>query len=259
MMVALGGFAASLPFLIVVLMVSGIPRVDSLFWFGAVGTSLLNILATWLSFKALSLEDASFLAPIAAFNPVVTSIVSMFTLREFPSLFGAVGIVSIGIGALLLGRTKQKKFHTSFINLFSNKSVQYMLVCYLIWSVTPSLEKTAVLHTSNGSPVLLALVSTTLLSLGIVPFVYRRRKELLSSLQGNFGWFGVLGILTVVGEVAVFTAFTLTNVAYVTAVFKTSMVFTVLFAGVFLRERGLASRLLATAFMLVGVVLLSLE
>ena len=180
MMVPLGGFVASLPILIAILIYTGIPRVDTLFWLGAAGSSLFNILAIWLAFKALSLEDISFLTPIAAFNPVVTSIISIFTLHEFPSLLGVVGIVSIGVGALLLGHTKKEKFHRSFVKLFRNKSVQYMLVCYLIWSITPTFEKTAILHTSNGSPVFFILVSTMLLILGIVPFVFRQKKRLLS-------------------------------------------------------------------------------
>lgn len=259
MVVALGGYVASLPFVAIVLLMTGVPQVDTIFWLSVVATSLLNIGATVLAFQALAWEDASFLAPIAAFNPVITTIISIFTLHEFPSPVGIVGIGCIGIGAVFLGQTKEQKLHVSLAKLFERKSVQYMLICYLIWSVTPTFEKTAILHTSSHSPLVLEFVSSFLVALGIVPFAMKQLdvgvKRAVVRATGRFVLIGVVGL---VGQIAAYTAFTMTHVGYATAIFKTSMLFTVLFAGLFLKERGLESRLVATVFMLVGVVLLSL-
>jgi uncharacterized membrane protein len=54
-----------------------------------------------------------------------------------------------------------------------------------------------------------------------------------------------------------FTAIALGLVGYVTALFKLSAIFTVLWAGLFLKEKSLHSRLLGVAIMVLGGTLVA--
>ncbi len=129
--VALGQMIAALPFQALIVFFWYRPMaLEPMFWVGMLGSGLLNIVTTILSFKTLIMEDISFLAPIAAFNPLLVTFVSSLTLKEYPSVTGIVGIVLIGLGASLLGREGKERPHVSLLRLFGRKSVRYMLVVY---------------------------------------------------------------------------------------------------------------------------------
>lgn len=94
-------------------------------------------------------------------------------------------------------------------------------------------------------------------SLGLLILIYLKKQQLTSPLITHWHVFLVTGILATVSVVAAFHAFLLTNVAYVTAIFKTNMFFTIILASIFLKEKTTQTRLGAALFMFLGVILLA--
>jgi uncharacterized membrane protein len=87
--------------LAVTLALIGWSSVDRLFLLRILASGILNLVATLASIRALQLADASVATPFLSFNPAFTLLLSVFTLREVPSVRGIVGVMLIVVGAYL--------------------------------------------------------------------------------------------------------------------------------------------------------------
>lgn len=236
-----------------------IPKIDKFFIFGTAVAALLNVLAGILSFRAIRIADISLIAPISAFNPVFTTIISLFTLREIPSLKGVIGILTIVLGAYLLNLGSLKKgILTPFKKLFSNPGVLLALICMFIWAITPIFEKTAIIHTQPRVPPFASLVANSFLILALLPIMLKKSKNPLGKIKINIKGYLLTGVLGGIAAAAAFNAFNLSQLGSVTAIFKLSMLFNVFWGYLFLGEKEIKSRLLGSVVMFVGVLLLIL-
>src|SRR5439155_1432718 len=101
--VAWGVNALSLPILgFVALALYPVPVVDGIFWFGVLGSALLNLAATVASTRALKLGEASLVTPVLTFNPAFTLLIASVTIGEIPSAFGTLGVLLILVGGYVL-------------------------------------------------------------------------------------------------------------------------------------------------------------
>ena len=251
-----GIFTIPLLFLIVIYFYQ-IPQFDKVFLYAIGASILLDVLAAIFAYRAIKISDISLVAPISAFNPVFTAIISLIILREALDLRGWIGILLICGGAYLLYLSKAQKDLTSPIkSLLANKGIQLSLMAYFIWALTPIFQKTAILHTNPVTPPFVSLFGMlgTNAIFGLLA---------IRSSQGNFGvvkklspLFIIVGLLGAIGQAAAFTAFSLTNLGFATAVFKLSMIFTVILGWLFFKEENIKDRLLGSLVMLAGVVLL---
>lgn len=244
--IALASLIFSIPFLfLIITSFYTIPRVDQFFWLGVFGSAFLNIFATIFTFTALKLTDVSILAPISAFNPVFTTLVAFLFLRETPTLQGIAGIILVGLGGYFLNISHFKNGILSPLKkLLSDKGVQLMFVTYLIWAITPLFEKMAINHTFPQTPPFASFAGSVLLVLGITPIALLKVKNAPVQIIAYWKIFILVGALGALGSTAAFTAFSLGLLGYVTAIFKTSMFFTIIFAHIFLKEKGVKDRLL---------------
>lgn len=250
----------ALPILaLIVLLFYQIPRVDWFFAFGIIGTVSLNVMAGILSFRAIKLTDISLIAPISAFNPVFTTLVSFFTLKETPDLKGAIGVATIVIGAYVLNFTSFKDgIFVPFKKLFSHKGVVLALICNFIWGITPVFEKIAIRHTFPQVPPFVSLVGSFSLAIAFWPIMLKKSRNPFAQIRLHFRSFLLAGIFGGIAAAAAFTAYSLTNLGYATAIFKLSMVFTVIWGYLFLKEPAIKEKLLGSVIMLIGVLLLVL-
>ena len=66
----------------------------------------------------------------------------------------------------------------------------------------------------------------------------------------------IIGVLAAVGQVAAMIAFSLTQLGFATAIFKLSMILSVILGWLFFKEHDIKERLLGSFVMLIGVLLL---
>ncbi|MDO8619183.1 MAG: DMT family transporter [Candidatus Daviesbacteria bacterium] len=236
-----------------------IPRFDQIFLWSVAGTVFLDVVAAILAYKAIKISEISLIAPLAAFNPVFTAIISFFTLGEILSIKDLISVLIICIGAYTLQISSAKKGLLDPVkNLISNKGVQYSMIAYLIWAITPTLQKTAIGHTYPQIPPFASfagLLGTTILySL----MNAKLSKNKLIFVREYFLIFIIVGILGTIASISAFTAFSLANLAQVTAIFKLSMIFSVIFGWLFFKEPDIKNKLIGSSIMLLGVYLLSI-
>jgi drug/metabolite transporter (DMT)-like permease len=140
--------------------------------------------------------------------------------------------------------------------LARERGARLVLVVAVIYSVTSALGKVGMRH---SSPTFfgVAYVGFLALCLAAVALARGEGRAALRELRPT-PIFLLIGVVVAGMTFLHFTAIGMTNVAYMVAVKRTSLLVSVVFGRVFFGEAGLRRRLPGAALMLAGVLLLGL-
>jgi uncharacterized membrane protein len=251
---ALGALA--IPLLLPTLLVVGMPKLGDGFWSALLIGGGLNAVTSLLYVKAIKSSDLSVTVPLVTFTPLFLLITSPLIVGEFPNGWGIAGIVLIVTGSYLLNvRERHRGYLAPFRALLAETGPKLMLAVAFIWSITSAVDKVGV---RNSSPIFWALAVKTFIAVALLPVVLGRRRSGSLGLPGgrlNLVAVGLFSALTVIFQN---TAITLTLVAYVIAIKRTSAVISVIFAHFFLGEEKVRERLLGASIMVIGVLVISM-
>jgi len=230
-----------------------VPEYDRTFFVAIALGMPLEVLAFALYIKALRVSPMSLSLPFLSFTPVFLLAVSFPIVGELPSARGALGVLLIAAGGyvLNLGHFRRGPLEP-FRAILREKGSVLMLAVAFIYSLTSSLGKLGIVH---SSPLFYCIVYFLVLPVAYLPVA-------LPSFSKT-GWpkkhMAVIvfaGLLTGVSVTAHVTAVSLTNVSYMIAVKRTSMLFSVLYGCLLFREGQLRERTLGASLMLIGVAVL---
>jgi drug/metabolite transporter (DMT)-like permease len=237
--------------LLIISLIRGIPAIGSWFYLAVIITTVINIIATILYYKAFSITDLSLAVPMLAFTPIFLVFTSFFILRESTSFFGLLGILLVVIGSYILNSSREKGFLAPFKQFFRNKGVVLMLIVAVMFSISVNFDKLAV---TNSDPIFGIGVVSILLGLFFLFFSISKKCEIKSSFRKNFSLLALMGTMLVGAAIFVNLAYTMQNVSYVIAIKRLSIVFSVVYGGLMFREKDMLRRVLGAAIMLLGVV-----
>ncbi len=245
----------TLPALVITILLVPFPKLDRDFYlsfFIALPVELVTII---LYIKALKLSPLSLSVPFLALTPVFLVSVSYLVLGEKVSLSGSVGILLIATGGYILNIDKHRKGCFEPIRLiFREKGAMLMIGVALLYSVTSSLGKVAIMH---SSPLFFGASYFIALNIAFAPIALWKRRNILGDFvrKGKFislffpGMFYALMIITHM------EAMKLTKVAYMISVKRTSLLMSVLYGYFLLQEENIRSRFLGALLMFAGFVL----
>ena len=157
----------SLIILIPVMFFKGIPNLDGTFWLAFSVRIILDIIALILYVNALKRTNLSLSLPMLALTPLFLLFSGLVINHEFPRPLGLVGVGAIALGTYLLNFKNNENLYQPFLAIYQDKGTFMMLWVAIIWGLTGSLHKLAILHsnpyfyTSFGALVL-AIVFTPL-------------------------------------------------------------------------------------------------
>ncbi len=243
-----------------------LPHIDVIFLAALLASVVLNWAATLLSTYALAKADASLVSPLLSFNPAFTLLVAWLTLHEMPGPIQTIGILVILLGAYLLEVEEARMGFLAPLRMLARQPGTVLaIIASALWGTTTVLEKLAIEHMSPPSGPFVALAGTFLMVVLLTPnaFLLPRKTE-AAAQQGT--WSGLrahlraLALAILISGIAPlfgFTAIATGLVGDVTALFKLSAVFTILWAWLFLGESNIRQRLLGAAVMIVGGALVA--
>jgi uncharacterized membrane protein len=133
----------------------------------------------------------------------------------------------------------------------------YMILVALIYSVTSSLGKLAVTH---SSPSFFAATYYLALVLCLLPLVSRTtgNQRLATALRRNMGLAALPALFQAIMAITHYAAISLANVAYVISIKRSSLLIGSLYGFLFFQERQIGNRLAGAVLMFAGFVLIVL-
>ncbi len=240
------------------------PRVDGIFVGALLASAVLNWAATLISTMALAQADASLVSPLLTFNPAFTLLLAWLTLSEVPGLRQMLGVAVVLLGAYLLEAEEARMNLLAPLRLLLRRpGTLFAVVASALWGSTTVLEKLAIDHMVPRSGPVVALLGTVLLVVLLTPGALRSKPQ---EGTAEHKWKGLaahpraLSLAVFIAGIAPlfgFTAIALGLVGYVTALFKLSAVFTILWAKLLLGEGQMRERLLGSIVMIIGALLVT--
>jgi drug/metabolite transporter (DMT)-like permease len=251
-------FSLSLPAMIVYLLLSPMPQVDGTFVMAFSAALPLEILAVVLYIKALRISPLSMTLPFQSLTPLFLIFFSRLIVGEGVSSAGAAGITLIVLGGYVLNlATVKSGFLAPLKAVAKERGAVYMILVALIYSVTSSLGKLAVTH---SSPSFFAATYYLALVLCLLPLVSRNtgNQRLTTALRHNIGLAALPAVFQAVMAITHYAAISLANVAYVISIKRSSLLIGSLYGFLFFQERQLGNRLAGAVLMFAGFVLIVL-
>jgi uncharacterized membrane protein len=205
-------------------------------------------------YKALKTEEVSYVAPLLALSPIVTTFFAAIFFGELPSLMGVVGMLLIILALYVLNVVRQQKNLLEPVRrLFSNKAFKYILLMTLSYSLGILIDKMAIVSTDIYFYSLMNYLFVSLTLLVIAKF---KAKGQFGVLRTNFPTFALIGVVVASYTLLRFAAIEQGSAGYVSAILATSVLFSVVLGVLFFKERNLRRKLLVSALILVGLALI---
>ncbi len=197
------------PFLLILTPVDQLVFSSNYFPFG-IGSVFLNVVAGYLFIRSLQVSPLSKTIPFLSFTPVFTAVSGYFFLHEVLPAQGIFGIILVVLGALYLG---------SGDKLLSFEKGSILMICVsLCWSITPVLDKQAVLSSSTLFHTLI-LAGGIAAAFGIIAGLQEKKIGAFpAAILRKWKLFTIAGILNLVAVYAQFESFQYFPISYVEAV-----------------------------------------
>ena len=217
----------------------------------------LNVLALFQFMRALQASDISLAIPFVSFTPIFLLLTSPLLVGDMPNAQDMGGILCIVAGAYLLQiQSTDQGWLEPFKAIIQQPGPRRMLSVALIYSFTSNFDKIGV---QNSSPLFWSLSITSMMTVGFLLMLYLLRRPNIPTPPANtLGILIVIGLFQAVGLFFHNTALSLGPVPSVIAVKRTSILFTVIWGIMFLREERGKERLAGAALMVIGIGILGM-
>ncbi|QWV95599.1 EamA family transporter [Geomonas oryzisoli] len=243
----------TLPLFLIPLPFIPVPKLGDDFYFCIMTGLPLEAVAIILYTKALKLSPLSLTLPLLSLTPLLLLVVPYLLLGERISPTGGAGIMLIALGGYLLNTGRGETGILAPLKaLAREKGALCMLAVAAIYSVTSTLGKRAI---AASSPLFFAAVYLPLLVLVLTPVaLYKSRGELGPALRNGTVNAALLpAVCYTLQALTHVYAVNMTNVAYMIAVKRLSLLFGVLYGHYLFKEQG---GIVSTLIMLAGVFLI---
>jgi len=248
----------ALPFLFAALAFIPIPTIDSVFFLAFFAALPLEMTASILYVKALKLSPLSLTVPFLSLTPIFLIVIPYLILGETISRLGVIGVLMIAFGGytLNIGETK-KGFCAPFIAIRKKRGSLYMIAVALIYSVTATLGKLAIQH---SSPPFFGIFYYSTIAIAMTPLaLFKSRKEMrVWPHEGAIRVSVLPGFCHAISIFAHMIAISLTQVAYMISVKRLSLLMGVLYGYILFKETNIKERFAGTLLMIIGFAMIIL-
>lgn len=226
----------------------------------AIAAGVINTLASVLQFRAYRLSDASIVSPIANFLPILLVMTSFVMLGVAPNVGGLVGILFVVAGVYYSSVNGRHDLFHPIQQMFKNPGSRAMLGTVALWSITNNLEKISL---RSASPAFLTVMQAgimfTILSVYLLIQPRKRRLKRGEQVIKKWGWhIAAIAVFALLAAFFQMQAMALVNPSYVLSVRRLDVLFTVVFAGLFLHEKHILKRFKGAIIAVIGVAIIYL-
>jgi uncharacterized membrane protein len=211
-------------------------------------------LANWLFFRALQVASLSSSVPFLAFSSVFMVPLAFVILGEMPSVPDLAGVLLTVIGSVAMNRRFLGGGWLGPVRaLFREKGSRYMLAVSFLLAFSSPLDKRLVLMTDVFRQSVVYGFGMCLFFLVLSMF---NGESLIPVLKGGLAWIALAGMLDAGSLLLQFASYHYLDVVIVICIKRVGTVLSVIFGWLVFRERHIVDKLIASAVMFVGIVVL---
>jgi len=230
------------------------PPIDRVFFLAIACGLPLEIVAIWFYMKAIKISPLSLTLPFLAFTPIFMIITGWIMLGEKITLPGIIGIVLIVIGSYSLNLSQVKTGIWGPIKaVVKEKGSRMMLLVAFIYSITSTIGKLGVLHSSPSFFGITYFTCLSLLMLGALPLVPGAKVGRIASKPSAGLLLGTIYAIMIFSHML---AISMVQAAYMISIKRVSLLFGVLYGAFLFREEKIAERLGGAIIMVCGVLII---
>jgi drug/metabolite transporter (DMT)-like permease len=247
----------ALPYLILVGLAIPWPPLDRTFWLAVLFALPLEAAATLLYMRAIKVCPLSLCIPFLAFTPLFLIVTGQLILGEGLNGWGVAAVFLIAGGSYILSlSTGRFGFLAPLRALLREAGARCMLMVAVLYSCTAALGKLAILHSEPAFyGVLYPLIFSGVMLAGYPLSNPKPARTLVARRR----WGLILGLCLAAAIISQVYGLKMAPAAYLIAVKRTSVFFSVVLGGVWLKERPIAPRLVGAGLMVAGVMLIAFK
>lgn len=207
--------------------------------------------ASWLCyFRALQLGDVNKVVPIDKLSTVITMLFAFAFLHEDITFFSVTGLIAIGIGTLLMVYNKSDKKHTE------NKAwIIYATLSAVFAALTSILGKIGIsgIDSNLGTAIRTGVV---LIMAWLVVMIKGKQKYIKSIDRHEVLFICLSGVATGISWLCYYKALQDGKASVVAPIDKLSILVTVAFTAIFLKEKLSVKAVIGLIVMTAGTLIL---
>ncbi len=246
----------SIPLLLLLWVFIPLPKLDVVFYKAFALALPLEIIAIVLYIKALRISPLSLTLPFLALTPLFLILTSYLIVGEKVSFRGGIGIIFLTVGSYILNLHEMRKgVFEPFRVITKEKGSVLMIGVALIYSITSSLGKMAIEH---SSPLFFGITYFIAVTIIFAPLaLWMGRNELKGFIsEKQFNCLFLPGFFYAVMIASHMIAISLTKVAYMISVKRTSLIIGIIYGYLLFKEKNIRERISGALLMFIGFVMI---
>ena len=213
--------------------------------------------ASWLCyFKALQLGDVNKVAPIDKSSTVLTMILAFIILGESISVTKVIGMIGIALGTyMMIMKKKDNKIEEGNTININSKWIFYALLSAVFASLTSILGKIGIegIESNLGTAIRTIVV---LIMAWVVVFVTKKQGDIKNIDKKSWIFICLSGITTGLSWLCYYRALQDCEASIVVPIDKLSILVTVIFSYIFLKEKLNKKSFIGLIIMVAGTLIL---
>lgn len=247
----------SIPLLIPILLKTGLPQTNHLFFLGVTGSATLYTLAKTLHLSAIKVGTLSQLIPLSTLALVFTYLFSVIILSETITTLAVIGLLLITTGTYILNaQNLSGDYLKPFKLLLSQKPYRLALLSALIASIIPIFDKIALNNSFPSSPTLTLMAQNIITTVLLLAYLHIKKPTWPTQFKTNIRKLFIAATIYTIFILTAFTAFTQGPVALVLGISNLRILLTLLIGYLFLNDKPTKHALAAAIIMILGGTLI---
>lgn len=211
--------------------------------------------ASWLCyFKALQLGDVNKVVPIDKSSTILTMILAFVFLKEDITIPMVIGMIAIGIGTYLMIQKKEEEQKQVKNKIW----LIYAVLSAVFASLTSILAKVGIENVESNLGTAIRTI-VVLIMAWIIVFLQKKHGQVKNISKKSFVFIGLSGIATGASWICYYKALHDGLASIVVPIDKLSILVTVAFAYIFLREKLSRSSMAGLILITVGTLSLLIK
>ncbi len=226
------------------------------FWIYSILGGIVGALGNGFLVKALQGGDLSVLGPINSYKSVVSIVVGIFLLGEIPNVWGLLGIALIIYGSYFVLDTTEDRFSWA---LLKRKEIQYRIWAMILTAIEAVFVKKVILASSAVLSFVTWCWFGALFSFVLLLFNKINAAQEVKRIRFA-DWSRYLYLIICIGTMQLTTNYAFDNmpVGYALSLFQLSIIVSVVLGYRIFKETDIRKKLIGSAIMIVGSVIIIL-